>query len=293
MYEINQNAIIYSMDKAHPPVLTVPSGAIVKFCTNDALNGQLTADNRNFENFDWSDVNPATGPLAIEGAKVGDVLRVEIQKIDLADTATLISGKVLGVIAEQFEKIESLIMPVRNGFVELTDTLKIPVRPMIGVIGTAPAKAAVNNGTPGEHGGNMDCKEITEGVVLYLPVNVEGALLSMGDLHAAMADGEVCGCGAEVSGAVTVKVDVLEDCHFPTPCIESEETFMPIASAETMDEAIKHVVNKGVSLLQTHYGLPLLEAIAFMSMAADVKICQVVDPLMTARVEIPKKYLTV
>ena len=290
MYEINQNSLIYSMDKAHTPVLTVPSGAVVKFHTNDALNGQLTVDNRNFENFDWSDVNPATGPLAVEGAEVGDVLRVEIQKIDLADTATLISGKVLGVVAEQFDQIESLIMPVRNGFVELTDALKIPVRPMIGVIGTAPAGDAINNGTPGEHGGNMDCKEITEGVVLYLPVNVEGALLAMGDLHAAMADGEVCGCGAEVSGVVTVKVDVLKDCNFPTPCIESKDFVMPIASAETMDEAIKDVVSKGVSFIQTQYELPLLEAIAFMSMATDVKICQVVDPLMTARVEIPKKF---
>jgi len=290
MYEINQESIIYSMDKDHNPVLTVPSGAIVKFHTNDALNGQLTADNRSFENFNWNDVNPATGPLAIEGAKVGDVLRIEIQKIEPDDTATLISGKVLGVIAEQFDQIESLIMPVRNGFVELTELLKIPVRPMIGVIGTAPAGDPVNNGTPGEHGGNMDCKEITEGVALYLPVNVEGGLLAMGDLHATMADGEVCGCGAEVSGVVTVKVDVLKDCNYPTPCIESKDYIMPIASASTMDEAIKNVVEKGVSFLQTQYSLPLLEAIAFMSMATDVKICQVVDPLMTARVEIPKKY---
>jgi len=289
MYEITKNSYVYAMDKDNAPTLTVPSGSTVKFHTNDALSGQVTSSGHRFDCFDWNNVNPVTGPLAIEGAEVGDILKVEIQEIEIENLAVLITGKILGVTAEQFENIESLVMPVKDGFVELTEQLKIPVRPMIGVIGVAPAGAAVNSGTPGEHGGNMDCKEIVAGVTLYLPVNVKGALLAIGDLHAAMADGEVCGCGAEITGAVTVKVEVLKDCKYPTPLIESEDFFMPIASAETMDAAIVDVVKKGADFLQTQYSLPKLTAISFMSMATDVRICQVVDPLMTARVEIPKK----
>ena len=90
-------------------------------------------------------------------------------------------------------------------------------------VGTAPKDEPVPTGTPESHGGNMDCKKIKEGNTLYLPVNVEGALLALGDLHAAMADGEMNGTGIEISGKVKIKVTLLKDYKFGTPMIESDD----------------------------------------------------------------------
>ena len=284
----------YTFSKDNAPVASVPSGSTVRFVSKDALSGQITKNNYKeaFGDFDWNTVNPATGPLAVEGALPGDILRVEIQDITVTtEDGVLLTGKGLGVCTNYFDSLESRVVRVKDGFVEFSPSIKIPARPMVGVIGTAPAGEPINNGTPDSHGGNMDCKEVAIGAVVYLPVNVEGALLSMGDIHAVMADGEACGTGAEVSGEILVKVDVLKNCSYPTPFIESDTHYMPLASALTMDEAIDNAVLNGVDFLMDTYGMSRFDAITFISLAADIRICQVVDPLKTARLNIPKNLL--
>ena len=109
---------------------------------------------------------------------------------------------------------------------------------MIGVIGTAPeGEKGIPTITPGKHGGNMDCKKITAGSTLYLSVNVDGGLLSMGDIHALMGDGEVFICGLETAGEITVKISVLKNTKLPVPFLYSEGKVMTIQSAETLDKA--------------------------------------------------------
>jgi len=285
----------YTFSKDNAPVASVPSGSTVRFISKDALSGQITKDNYKeaFGDFDWNTVNPATGPLAIEGAQPGDVLRVKILDIIVTtEDGVLLTGKGLGVCTDFFDSLESRIVRVKNGFVEFSPAIKIPIRPMVGVIGTAPAGEPINNGTPDKHGGNMDCKEIAVGAAIYLPVNVDGALLSMGDIHAVMADGEACGTGAEVSGEILVKVDVLKNCTRPTPFIENSTHYMPLASALTADEAIDNAVLNGVDFLMRSYNMSRFDAITFISLAADIRICQVVDPLKTARLNIPKNLLS-
>src|SRR5690606_34634756 len=117
--------------------------------------------------------------------------------------------------------------------------LQIPVNKMIGVIGVAPEAEGVNCGTPGAHGGNMDNKMVTEGATLYFPVFAEGALFALGDLHAAMGDGEVSVSGVEVAGEVTVTLDVVKGMSLRHPMLENEEVFTQIVSAPTLDEAAK------------------------------------------------------
>jgi len=284
----------YTFSKDNTPVASVPSGSTVRFVSKDALSGQITKENYKeaFGDFDWNTVNPATGPLAIEDAKPGDVLRVEILDITVTtEDGVLLTGKGLGVCTNFFDSLESRIVRVKDGFVEFSPSIKIPTRPLVGVIGTAPAGEAINNGTPGEHGGNMDCKEVAVGAAIYLPVNIDGALLSMGDIHAVMADGEACGTGAEVSGEILVKVDVLKGCTYPTPFIENSTHYMPLASALTADEAIDNAVLNGVDFLMRSYNMSRFDAITFISLTSDIRICQVVDPLKTARLNIPKSLL--
>ena len=164
---------------------------------------------------------------------------------------------------------------------------------MIGVIGVAPKSEAIPCSTPDLHGGNMDCKEVCEGATLLLPVNVPGALLAMGDLHAIMADGEIGVSGLEVSGEVTVTVDLIKGKVLPLPMIINDDYVMTIASDEDLDIAVDMAVANMISYLTKEYEFSQHDAVMLTSLVADVRICQVVDPKKTIRVEFPRKYLDV
>lgn len=132
---------------------------------------------------------------------------------------------------------------------------------------------------------------IKEGVSLYLPVNVEGGLLAMGDLHAAMGDGEVMGAGLEIAGEVTVEVEVLKDFDFKLPLIETEDKWMTLGSRKTMEESSDLAINNMVDLIVKKTDFNVHQAGMLLSIAGDLRVCQIVDPNMTMRMEIKKEYL--
>ena len=162
---------------------------------------------------------------------------------------------------------------------------------MIGVIGVAPADGAVPCGTPGDHGGNMDCTRITAGATLLLPVAVPGALFALGDLHAAMGDGEVGVSGVEIAGQVTIRVEVLHGAAWPAPMVITDADASVISSAPTLDEAADIAAERAVRWLSTAAGLTLADAVMLLSAIGRLRICQVVDPLKTARMEIDRAAL--
>lgn len=295
MVPVSVEKTYYEFNKEIPASTTVASGAHVKFVTCDCFGGQITMEN--FETalaskvFNWDTTNPASGPVKVEGAKPGDVLRVEILSIKAVGPCVIMTGKGIGANKEHFDSVVTRVLEIKDNHVVFSPDIRIPVEPMIGVIGTAPAGEPARNGWPGDHGGNMDCKLIKEGAAVYLPVAVEGGMLSLGDVHAVMGDGEVCGTGAECPAEVLVKVELLKGCKFPTPFIENGTHYAAVASQGTLDEAADRAVKNGVDFLMGEYGMSRYDAITFCSLAADVRICQIVDPLMTARLEIPKKYL--
>ena len=128
---------------------------------------------------DWNKTNPATGPVYIEDAEPGDTLKVTVEKIELADKGVAVCGEGMGTLGHILKGSHTRIIEVSNNTASFSSELKIPVSPMIGVIGVAPAEGkSINNGTPGHHGGNMDNNLITEGAILYLPVSVKGAGLA-------------------------------------------------------------------------------------------------------------------
>lgn len=159
---------------------------------------------------------------------------------------------------------------------------------MIGVIGVAPEGDGVNCGTPGAHGGNMDNKMITEGATLYFPIFAEGALFSLGDFHAAMDDGEVSVSGVEVPGAAIVTLEVIKGETFTHPMLENGEVFTQIASSETLDDAVKVATREMIERIEVKSGLLISEVTMLMSAVGQSEICQIVDPLMTARFVVPK-----
>ena len=133
----------------------------------------------------------------------------------------------------------------------------------------------------------MDCNRIGAGATLYLPVNVPGALLAMGDLHAVMGDGEVCVCGAEIAGEVTVRVTVVKGQPMPLPFLVTAEHAMALYSAEGLDAAAEGATLRMRSFLIDAVGMQAHEAGMLLSLAGDLRICQAVDPNKTCRMELP------
>ena len=159
---------------------------------------------------------------------------------------------------------------------------------MIGVIGVAPAGDGINCGTLGTHGGNMDNKMVTEGATLYFPVAVDGALFGLGDMHAAMGDGEISVSGVEVSGKATVTLEVIKGTSIEHPMLENDTHFTQIVSAPTLDEAAKLATQIMAHRITEKSALSLAEVTMLLSAVGQVEVCQIVDPLMTARFTVPK-----
>ena len=287
MLTIHTDTKIHKMSKDNPPVATAKSGDTVCFETLDCFGCQLKSEDQLLGGLDWSNINPATGPLFVEGAEPGDVLKVEILKIELDKQGVMVDGPGSGVTGVAVTSESTKILPVSDSMVKFNEKLSFPICPMIGVIGTAPAEEGVDTGTPGPHGGNMDCTRIGEGATLYLPVNVEGALLAMGDLHALMGDGEVEVCGVEIAGAVTVRVTVLKNCALPTPFLVNKEVAMAIFSAESLDDAAVGATMSMHSFLMKELHMNEHEAGMLLSVVGNLRICQIVDPEKTCRMELP------
>ena len=287
MLTIHTDTKIHKMSENNPPVAKAKSGETVCFETLDCFGGQLKSENDLLGGLDWNNVNPASGPLFIEGAMPGDVLKVEILKIELDDHGVMVDAPGEGVTGAAVSSESTKILPVENGKIKFNEKLSFPICPMIGVIGTAEKGEGIDTGTPGSHGGNMDCTRIGEGATLYLPVNTEGALLAMGDLHARMGDGEVEVCGVEIAGKVTVKLTVLKNCKLPTPFLVNSELAMAIHSAETVDEACVGATMAMHGFLTGELGMNEHEAGMLLSVTGNLCICQVVDPEKTVRMEIP------
>lgn len=287
MFTIQTNTKIHKMSRDNSPVAYAKSGDIVRFETLDCFGCQIQREDQLLGGLDWNNINPATGPLFVEGAVPGDVLKVEILEIELDDHGVMVDSPGEGVTGSAVTEETTKILPVKNGMVHFNEKLVFPINPMIGVIGTAPAGEGIDTGTPGAHGGNMDCTRIGAGATLYLPVNVEGALLAMGDLHARMGDGEVEVCGVEIAGAVTVRVSVVKNCSLPTPFLVNSEIAAAIFSSETVDEACVGATMAMHTFLMKELGMNEHEAGMLLSVTGNLCICQIVDPEKTCRMEIP------
>jgi len=288
---IHRETAVYSMSPDNTPAARATDGETLIFETSDCFGGQITCETDRMGALDWSRINPATGPVYIEGAEPGDTLKVEILSIELASQAAMVEAPGEGLTGPNAAQESTKILPVRDRQVVFNAALSLPVQAMIGVIGTAPERESIPTGTPSFHGGNMDCKRIGEGATLYLPVNVKGALLAMGDLHAVMGDGEVCVCGAEIAGQITVRVSVIKGQKLPLPFLVTPEHAMAIYSAEGLDAAAQGTTLRMRDFLIDQVNMPPHEAGMLLSLAGDLRICQAVDPNKTCRMELPLSIL--
>lgn len=291
MIELDDAKTLFSFDKDLEPVLKVPSGETVRIRTKDCFGNQLQGPEDQLSEIDWEAINPATGPIYVEGAVAGGTLKVHIDNIELDAQTSSCTGKDEGVCGDRFSDWATHFCKVEDGKVVWDERLSIPLAPMIGVIGVAPEGEPVNCGTPGKHGGNMDNTAIAAGATLYFPVAVDGALFGCGDMHAVMGDGEVSVSGAEVAGYATVTLTALPELSVPNPLIENDTHFGIIVSAESLDKAAELAVQQMVDLLASCTNESEADLVMLLSLVADVRVCQMVDPEKTVRFMVPKYVL--
>lgn len=290
--KISREKVFFAFSSDLPPVARVKQGEEVVMETHDCFQGQLKSETDLLDKLDWEHVNPATGPVFIEGAMPGDMLRVDLQSLEVGDQSIMVTLPGEGALGDVIDVMETTVLKLEKDEVVFKDKIRVPVKPMIGVIGVAPASGSVPNGTPGAHGGNMDCTLVREGASLFFTVGVDGALFGAGDFHAAMGDGEVVICGAETPGEFCFKARVVNELHgLPTPFLSDAEVVATIFSAPTLDEAASGATHAMVKFLTDFVKMPVNDAGMLMSLAGSLKFCQVVDPEKTVRFEFPKAVL--
>lgn len=293
MKSLNSDQVFYAFTPQLAPLLIVDQKEQFSLETRDCYGNQLHSDDDTMDGMDWSATNPATGPVYIMGVQPGDLLRIDIDKLELTGNSVMATIPGCGAIKGITEP-ETRVMDNSDRILKVKTEkgiLDIPVKPMIGVIGVAPKEESISNGVPGMHGGNMDCNLIGEGTALYLHAAVDGALFGCGDIHAIMGDGEVVVCGAETPARVTFRASVVNANRLPTPFIENADVYAAIATAKTADEAYKKAVDNMFDFLTNIAGLCRGDAGRLMSLVGNLRFCQVVDPEITVRFEFPKVIL--
>ena len=283
---------------AVPPVLTVPSGAVVEVFTKEATDGQLELGSTAADvvAVDFDPIHPLTGPVYVEGAQPGDVLAVTLHEIEVLDWGWTGVFPGFGFLADEFTEpyLKTFEIPAGATEVAFNDRIRIPLNPFPGVMGVAPATdEMLTTIPPRANGGNMDNRHLTVGTTVYFPVFVEGALFSIGDTHAAQGDGEVSGTAIEAPMRIVYHVSVVEGARaIQEPQYENADVYGVTAFATTLDEAARKATGYMIDYLSQEHGLSRVDAYALASLAADLKISETVDvPHMLVSMHIPKQVL--
>jgi amidase len=241
---------------------------------------------------DMTRVNSATGPVAVKGAEPGDSLVVEFLSIEPVEqgVATIIPG--FGQLIDQVESPLTHVFRVEGDEVVMTDRIRFPARPMVGVIGVATGGEELPNALAGEHGGNLDDHLHGPGARVHFPVRQPGGMFAVGDMHAAMGDGEICGTGVEIAGEVTVRFELVKGRQARWPVTELSDRWVAHGTSNgDFMEAMQAACNDAAKLLVDQWGFTIEEAFVFLSVACDVNVCQACRPSSLsaiARVEVPR-----
>ena len=282
----------YSFASTHQPVLTVQPGDLIHLQTWDCFAGQVIVDADLTKDIDDSKVNPATGPIYINSAEPGDTLAVSILEIvtEARGVARCFEGE--GQLSHLLSGPYGRFFAVLDGVVTMNEHVSFPASPMLGVIGVAPESGEVATMPAGKHGGNLDNNMNKVGATIYLPVKHAGALLGIGDMHAAMGDGEISGTGVEIGGDVLIKVEVIKAISTDYPVTELDDCWITHGVAvQDIEAAMRIACEQAAGLLVDHWGFTIEDAFIFLSVACDLGIAQCVHPstgTVIAKLRVPK-----
>jgi amidase len=289
-----------------PAVARLKSGDVLETNTLDAAGNALQKPGDTLAMVKGD--NPLSGPFYIEGAATGDTLAVTILALDVDGPqgwGAIVPG--FGALnATSYTPMLHAPLPERiwyypidratgNATFRAHDsdfTVSIPVHPFLGCIGVAPSGGEARSSVvPAEFGGNMDIPEASVGNTLYFQVNTEGALLYMGDGHAAMGDGEIAGTAIEVPLRARVRVTVIKGEHTGWPRIENAQSIMTVGAYRPLEDALRIAFTELVAWIHRDYQLSELDAYELLSKVAKIRLAEMVDPNYVIVASVDKHYL--
>lgn len=259
-----------SFDPAIPPVEEITAGTTVCFETDDSAYVRL-ADGETLDEIGIENLNAVTGPVAIRGAEVGDLLRIDVLAIEITRAwAAWLPG--FGTLGQRTSTVQMKQLAIQGNWLTLSESVRVPLDPMIGCIGLAPAAGQASTLKPTyPFGGNMDLRELSPGATLWLPVQVPGAMLSLGDLHAAMGHGEPAHVSLEAAGSATVRIDLEKGRTLPYPrlrvggdtiCVGMDDR---TRAAGGTSVAYQRAIDQAFDYLTSEHGMDPFTAYAFIS----------------------------
>ena len=284
---IGTESVHHAWDNTLPPVIEIEPGQRVELDLLNSSGGQLGPDSTvaDVAALDFTRVNPVTGPIAVRGALPGDAVTVRVLELDVDSWGWTACIPGFGLLADEFPDAHLAVSTIADGVIALPFGPALPAVPMIGTLGLAlPEPGAHSLVPPSRHGGNLDIRHLTAGATITLPVGVAGALLSAGDAHAAMGDGEVCGTGIETSARTVLEIGLLPGAAPSFPVLQTA----PAANRDggalattgvgpDLMTAAKDATKSMIDEIVRRTGLAPIEAYLLASTAADLKISELVD----------------
>jgi acetamidase/formamidase len=290
-HDFPSDRVHFTWDVTHAPALTIDSGDTVILQTRDVSDNQITRDSdaSAIATLDWNRVYPLAGPIAVRGARPGDTLAVEILDIHTQGWGwtAIIPG--FGVLPDDFREPYLRIFEFPSGDVTfLRDDIAIPIEPFFGTMGVCPAGASQQAVMPpGTFGGNLDIRQLTKGTTLYLPVQVEDALFSCGDAHAAQGDGEVCVTGIEAPMYAALRLTLQRGRRIPAPQFVTAGGLLPGVNhagfyattgvGSDLMTGAQDAIRAMIAHLGEAHGLSREDAYVLSSLCVDLKIAEIVD----------------
>jgi len=289
-----------------PPVARLRPGDVIEANTFDAFGNAMSKPGDTLTLV--KGFNPLTGPFYVEGADPGDTLVVRFLEISVdSDRGVAAQGPDFGAISSSSHTpLLNAPIPERITFYEIDRQhqsatfrardsdfqVRIPLYPFLGCVGVAPSRGEARSSiVPGEFGGNMDAPEASPGHTLYLPVNVAGALLYVGDGHVAQGDGEVAGTAIEVPMQVRLEVDLIKGQRIAWPRFETHDEIMAVGATRPLDDALRVAFTELVKWIHNDYGLSSQDAYQLLSQVARIHLTEMVDPNYVIIARIEKRYL--
>jgi Predicted acetamidase/formamidase len=287
---------VYEFGPDMEPAYAADPGESLTVETVDSLEETIQTDDDLLDAIP-DDVNAATGPIAVEGATPGDALVVEIHDVRLTeDRGRVVTTPGFGLLQDDtdVDHPATRVTPVsEDGQTVEFGEHSLAVDPLIGTIGVATREETHSTLVPHDHGGNLDTTDVTAGTTAYFPVFQPGGMLALGDAKAAMADGEMCGTGAEVAVEVDLTVDIVEPAvPIERPVLDTGDAWKTLASAADLETAVAQANRDMLDLLQSAHDFDRTDAYLFASLVGGLEISQVVDPLVTARNAVPREHLS-
>ena len=292
-YTIHGRHHHFGWDNSFAPAERVAPGSTIEFQCLDAGGGQLQADSTvdDIAKLEFARVNPVTGPIFVEGAEPGDALKVTIEMFKPSGFGWTANIPGFGLLADDFKEPALNIWKYDAASLEpalFGKNARVPLKPFAGTIGNAPAEMGLHSVVPPRRvGGNLDIRDLAAGTTLYLPVEVAGALFSVGDTHAAQGDGEVCGTAIESPMDAVLRLDLVKDARLKTPRfttpgpvtrhLDAKGYEVTTGIGPDLMAGAREAVAQMVDLLAGRYQIDPVEAYMLASVCGDLRISEIVD----------------